>query len=330
MRKLGAVALAAAALFSASVYAEKVKQNSWYLPLIEDISIKIDVDAAMRQTGDSIADQRLALELASEFEAQGIKEDSGSGNVYKVEFVVETMTPESCRYTVKTSLTRPTVFRGKPKIDWTDQSFIRQPCDYASLSRPIEELRQQLRSLFRARATEVANQQQGGEELGQQLGELVVCAAGGACASQSSKSNSGGWYSDDSGSETDDLLASDPAKSSRQHFRDVCNCKGNSGPGGPCFDGPGGPAYDGPGGPAYSGPGGPCYAGPGGPQYDGPGGPNYSGPGGPKYDGPGGPAYDGPGGPAYSGPGGPCYDGPGGPCYSGPGGRGENCPSICK
>ena len=46
--------------------------------------------------------------------------------------------------------------------------------------------------------------------------------------------------------------------------RDICNCKG----------------YDGPGGPAYSDPGGACYSGPGGPRYDGPGGPCYSGPGG--------------------------------------------------
>jgi len=69
-----------------------------------------------------------------------------------------------------------------------------------------------------------------------------------------------------------------------------CNCKGYSGPGGPCYDGPGGPAYAGPGGPAYDGPGGPCY----------------------------------------DGPGGPAYDGPGGPCYAGPGGTGRNCPSICK
>ena len=64
--------------------------------------------------------------------------------------------------------------------------------------------------------------------------------------------------------------------------------------------------------------------------YSGPGGPCYSGPGGPAYDGPGGPAYDGPGGPCYSGPGGPAYAGPGGPCYSGPGGSGLYCPSICK
>ena len=30
--------------------------------------------------------------------------------------------------------------------------------------------------------------------------------------------------------------------------RDVCNCVGYAGPGGPCYSGPGGPAYDGPGG----------------------------------------------------------------------------------
>ena len=60
----------------------------------------------------------------------------------------------------------------------------------------------------------------------------------------------------------------------------VCNCKGFSGPGGPCYAGPGGAAYDGPGGPAYSGPGGPCYGGPGGPEYSGPGGPASTAPGG--------------------------------------------------
>ena len=110
----------------------------------------------------------------------------------------------------------------------------------------------------------------------------------------------------------------------------ICNCKGYSGPGGPCYSGPGGLAYDGPGGPAYRGPGGACYAGPGGPEYRGPGGPAYAGPGGPRYDGPGGPAYKGPGGPAYDGPGGACYSGPGGPCYSGPGGTGKSCPAVCK
>jgi len=34
-------------------------------------------------------------------------------------------------------------------------------------------------------------------------------------------------------------------------------CKGYSGPGGPCYTGPGGGAYSGPGGPCYSGPGSP-------------------------------------------------------------------------
>ena len=53
--------------------------------------------------------------------------------------------------------------------------------------------------------------------------------------------------------------------------RDICNCKGYAGPGGPCYSGPGGPAYNGPGGPAYAGPGGPCSRSPGGERYDGPG-----------------------------------------------------------
>tara|TARA_B100001964_G_scaffold179677_1_gene198403 strand:+ start:348 stop:635 length:288 start_codon:yes stop_codon:yes gene_type:complete len=54
--------------------------------------------------------------------------------------------------------------------------------------------------------------------------------------------------------------------------RNVCNCKGYDGPGGPCYAEPGGPAYTGPGGPAYAGEGGPCYAGEGGKCYSGPGG----------------------------------------------------------
>ena len=40
--------------------------------------------------------------------------------------------------------------------------------------------------------------------------------------------------------------------SSLDYARDVCNCKGYDGPGGPCYSGPGGPAYAGPGGPAYA------------------------------------------------------------------------------
>ena len=62
--------------------------------------------------------------------------------------------------------------------------------------------------------------------------------------------------------------------------RNVCNCKGYDGPGGPCYAESGGPAYTGPGGPAYAGEGGPCYAGEGGPCYAGEGGKCYSGPGG--------------------------------------------------
>ena len=54
--------------------------------------------------------------------------------------------------------------------------------------------------------------------------------------------------------------------------RNVCNCKGYDGPGGPCYAEPGGPAYAGPGGPAYTGEGGPCYEGEGGSCYSGPGG----------------------------------------------------------
>ena len=52
------------------------------------------------------------------------------------------------------------------------------------------------------------------------------------------------------------------------------DCKGYSGPGGPCYTGPGGGAYTGPGGGAYTGPGGGAYAGPGGPCSSGPGGVN--------------------------------------------------------
>lgn len=112
--------------------------------------------------------------------------------------------------------------------------------------------------------------------------------------------------------------------------RDVCNCKGYAGAGGPCYAGPGGAAYNGPGGPAYAGPGGHCYAGPGGSEYSGPGGDAYAGPGGARDSNPGGAAYNGPGGPAYDGLGGPCYSGPGGSCYSGPGGTGIDCPSVCR
>ena len=52
--------------------------------------------------------------------------------------------------------------------------------------------------------------------------------------------------------------------SSSAMARNVCNCKGYDGPGGPCYAEPGGPAYVGEGGPCYAGEGGPCYAGPGG------------------------------------------------------------------
>ena len=48
----------------------------------------------------------------------------------------------------------------------------------------------------------------------------------------------------------------------------IYNCKGDAGPGGPCYAGPGA-AYDAPGGPGYDGPGGPCYTGPGGSCYNG-------------------------------------------------------------
>ncbi len=62
-----------------------------------------------------------------------------------------------------------------------------------------------------------------------------------------------------------------------------CNlnfCRGDPGPGGPCYAGPGGKLYAGPGGECYAGPGGRLYAGPGGELYAGPGGNCYAGPGG--------------------------------------------------
>jgi len=88
----------------------------------------------------------------------------------------------------------------------------------------------------------------------------------------------------------------------------ISECKGYSGPGGPCYTGPGGGLYTGPGGGAYAGPGGGAYTGPGGGLYTGPGGGAYTGPGGGAYTGPGGGAYAGPGGPCYSGPGGKSSD----------------------
>lgn len=48
----------------------------------------------------------------------------------------------------------------------------------------------------------------------------------------------------------------------------LADCKGYSGPGGPCYTGPGGGLYTGPGGGAYTGPGGGCYNGPGGNNTD--------------------------------------------------------------
>ena len=80
----------------------------------------------------------------------------------------------------------------------------------------------------------------------------------------------------------------------------LAECKGYSGPGGPCYTGPGGGLYTGPGGGAYTGPGGGAYTGPGGGAYTGPGGGVYAGPGGGAYTGPGGGAYTGPGGGAYT------------------------------
>ena len=68
----------------------------------------------------------------------------------------------------------------------------------------------------------------------------------------------------------------------------LAECKGYSGPGGPCYTGPGGGLYTGPGGGAYTGPGGGAYTGPGGGAYTGPGGGAYTGPGGGAYTGPGG------------------------------------------
>jgi hypothetical protein len=60
----------------------------------------------------------------------------------------------------------------------------------------------------------------------------------------------------------------------------AAECRGYSGPGGPCYVGPGGGLYAGPGGGRYEGPGGGLYAGPGGGLYAGPGGGMYEGPGG--------------------------------------------------
>lgn len=109
-------------------------------------------------------------------------------------------------------------------------------------------------------------------------------------------------------------------------------CRGNGGPGGPCYGGPGGGLYGGPGGGLYSGPGGGLYGGPGGGLYGGPGGGMYGGPGGGTYGGPGGGLYGGPGGGIYGGPplsDGTGYRGPWGPCITGVLGRQwmqEHCP----
>jgi hypothetical protein len=65
------------------------------------------------------------------------------------------------------------------------------------------------------------------------------------------------------------ILAFSPAIAAAQ-------CRGYSGPGGPCS---GGGRYSGPGGGLYSGPGGGLYAGPGGGMYPGPRGGLYTGPG---------------------------------------------------
>lgn len=78
---------------------------------------------------------------------------------------------------------------------------------------------------------------------------------------------------------------------------DVCNCVGDTGPGGECYAGLGGPAY--------AGIGGPCNADIGGPR---------------NAD---------PGGPANADPGGPCYAGAGGPCYSTTGTQPVSCPEVC-
>src|SRR5271166_4000205 len=50
----------------------------------------------------------------------------------------------------------------------------------------------------------------------------------------------------------------------------AAQCRGDSGPGGPCSSGPGGGLSSGPGGGLYSGRGGGLYSGPGGGLYSGP------------------------------------------------------------
>jgi hypothetical protein len=113
----------------------------------------------------------------------------------------------------------------------------------------------------------------------------------------------------------------------------VAQCRGYSGPGGPCYVGPGGGLYSGPGGGLYSGSGGGLNSGPGGGLYTGPGGGMYSGPGGGLYAGLGGGLYSGPGGGIYTGPPDPNdqrrYKGPWGPCITGAMGRDwakQKCP----
>lgn len=111
---------------------------------------------------------------------------------------------------------------------------------------------------------------------------------------------------------------------------DTAECRGYTGPGGPCYSGSGGGLHSGAGGGLHSGPGGGLHKGPGGGLYKGPGGGMYAGPGGGLYRGPGGGLYPGPGGGIYQGP--PTangYKGPWSPCITGALGKRwmhQNCP----
>lgn len=152
---------------------------TWYLQTIKDISVEVSVPSEFE--GDGSDRQYTSEQIAEWFEKHDVKEKSDSEHKYRLDVAAELLTEGRCRFTVKSEFIRPTTFRHRPQVDWTESDFVRGTCDAEGVWQALVAGFGQAIKLMRDKEIAAAVSETSQSENAAELGRAIGCAVGGGC-----------------------------------------------------------------------------------------------------------------------------------------------------
>lgn len=171
------LALACFSILSAAASAGNYPNITWYLATIEDISVELSVPEELAGESDDV--RWTAEQIAEYFEKFDIKEVPTSEHKFRLEISYERLSEDRCRFTVKSEFVRPTTFRRRSQVDWTESDFVRGGCDSDGLWDALDAGAKHALKLISDRNDARYQSSHAGAENAEALGRTLGCALGG-------------------------------------------------------------------------------------------------------------------------------------------------------